>query len=149
MRAGRRYGLVFQLWGVSGDDCVVFLCFFSFFILQIISRPEWPLEPFSTILHKYIKIFLEETFGGKENFTYLCCTKQWLAQAMYLLRANSCFSDSFIISILSWGVWDTVRYPKLFISTPFVPYRQAIKYPPPVAKGGYLFSGAEALEWML
>ena len=30
-------------------------------------------------------------------------------------NANSCFSDSFIISILSWGVWDTVRYPKLFL----------------------------------
>lgn len=28
-------------------------------------------------------------------------------------NANGCFSDSFIISILSWGVWDTVRYPKL------------------------------------
>ena len=28
-----------------------------------------------------------------------------------------CFSDSFIISILSWGVGDTVRYPQLLLKT--------------------------------
>ena len=35
-----------------------------------------------------------------------------------LQTANSCFSDSFIISILSWGVWDAVRHPKLFYHYP-------------------------------
>ena len=47
MRAGRRYGLVFQLWEVSGDDCVVFLCFFSFFIASFLRKVKsggWGME---------------------------------------------------------------------------------------------------------